>query len=62
MIPIDTESAGLPYRLREQDGGWRLDLYVPDTERGAASVWLSAESIRIPPSGWLRLETESAAP
>ncbi len=47
----------LPYRLRETEGAWRLDFYVPDAARADASEWLSAESIPIPPTGWVRLET-----
>ena len=46
----------LPYRLRVTGGAWRLDFYVPDSERADASEWLSAESIPIPPTGWVRLE------
>ena len=47
----------LPYRLRETEGAWRLDFYVPDAARAGASQWLSPESIPIPPTGWVRLET-----
>jgi len=47
----------LPYRLHETEDTWRLDFYVPDNARAAASDWLSTESIPIPPTGWVRLET-----
>jgi len=47
----------LPYRLRETEGTWRLDFYVPDNARAGASEWLTPESIPIPPTGWVRLET-----
>ncbi len=51
----------LPYRLRETEGAWRLDFYVPDAARAGASEWLSPESIPIPPTGWVRLETAKAS-
>jgi len=51
------KAEGLPYRLRAVRTGWRLDFYVPDESRAAASFWLNAESIAIPPTGWIRLET-----
>lgn len=55
------KTTGVPYRLREQEDTWRLDFYVSDTSRADASEWLSAQSIVIPPSGWVRLEVAKPA-